>query len=188
MNPKQISFTRILGNLLIILSIGLLFYIYLPYFSLYFIPQKIDAKNIKSGLYIEIPKINAVAPIISDVNPWNESEYRAKLKEGVAQARGSALPGEKGTSFLFAHSSDSPWNMTRYNIAFLRLGELSINDKIMVYRNGKEFDYKVVGKKEVWPSEVSYLKETSDYNLILQTCTPIGTSLKRLLVFANLQM
>ena len=33
--------------------------------------------------------------------------------------------------------------------------------------------------------DVSYLIETKKTQLILQTCTPIGTSLKRLLVFAD---
>lgn len=185
MNPKQKSLTKTIGNILIFLSIGILIYVYLPFASLYVFPQRIDEKNIKSGFYIEIPKINAAAPIIPNVDPWNEAQYRAKLKEGVAQAKGTALPGEKGTSFLFAHSSDSPWNMTRYNIAFFRLGELNINDKVSIHRNGKELEYKVVARKEVWPSEVKYLKETSSYNLILQTCTPVGTSLRRLLIFAN---
>jgi LPXTG-site transpeptidase (sortase) family protein len=40
-------------------------------------------------------------------------------------------------------------------------------------------------KKTVWPNEVKYLKEDQGDILILQTCTPIGTALQRLLVFAK---
>lgn len=183
MKPQPLI--KLLGNFLIILSLGIIFYIYFPVLSLYFFPQRIEVQAAKKGLFIEIPKINAAAPIISNVDPWNEEEYRAKLKTGVAHAKGTAIPGEKGTSFLFAHSSDAPWNSTRYNIAFYRLSELEINDEVVVLKNGEKLKYRVVEKKEVWPTEVKYLKESSDYNLILQTCTPIGTSLKRLLIFAN---
>lgn len=119
------------------------------------------------------------------VNPFNEEEYRKALEKGVAQAKGTALPGEKGTIFLFAHSSDFPWRITRYNVAFFRLPELQKGDKINIFRNGKEYKYKVTDKKTVWPSEVNYLLDTKKTQLILQTCFPIGTSLQRLLVFAK---
>ena len=85
-----------------------------------------------------------------------------------------------------------PWEMTRYNTIFLRLGELSVGDEIVITRNGKELKYTVSDKKEVDPSEVNYLLQTDKTEprlnrgkLILQTCTPIGTALKRLLIFAD---
>lgn len=171
-----------LGNILIVSSILILFFTYLPFFKLFF---PTNPKLVSREYSILIPKISASAPIITNVDPWKEVEYREALKRGVAQVQDSFSPGEEGTMYLFAHSSGSPWDITRYNTAFLRLGELQKGDKIIIYKDNLEFDYIVREKKEVWPSEISYLKDLSQKQLILQTCTPIGTSLKRLLVFAD---
>lgn len=148
-------------------------------------PPTLQKVQTKQGVYVTIPKINAQAPIIENVDPWNESEYNQALKKGVAQAKGTVKPGEKGTIFLFAHSSGLPWELTRYNTIFLRLNELQANDTITITKNEKEYTYKVTDKKEVWPNEVNYLMQTEKDQLILQTCTPVGTSLKRLLIFAT---
>lgn len=95
------------------------------------------------------------------------------------------MPDEEGTTYLFAHSSDLPWRITKYNVAFFRLPELKNGDIITVGRKGKVYKYKVAGQKTVNPSEVNYLLNTKEKQLILQTCVPIGTSFQRLLVIAS---
>jgi len=162
-----------------------LIFIYYPLINLYLFPNKLTSNTVDKSFYIEIPKINVKTSVIGNVDPFNEKEYRASLEKGIAQAKGTALPGEKGTVFLFAHSSDLPWRITRYNIAFFRLPELERRDPIIIFRNGKEYKYKVTDKKTVWPNEVNYLLDTKKTQLILQTCVPIGTSFQRLLVFAE---
>lgn len=180
---------KYIGNALILLSLIGFIFIYYPIIALYLFPQKTRAVEKNPSNYIlEIPKIHAVAPIILNVDPWNPSEYKEALKKGVAQAKGTVLPGKIGLTYLFAHSSGLPWEMTRYNTIFYRLGELSKNDKIIIHHLDKTYQYIVVYKKEVWPSETQYLTNTSQKTLIVQTCVPIGTDLKRLLVFATLQM
>lgn len=181
---KKFNFRFHLGNILMALALTILLVIYFPFINLYLNPPKLDPHLIGKGYYIQIPKIGALAPIILNVDPWNSQIYRPQLKKGVALAKGTYLPGEKGTSFLFAHSSDFAWELSKYNIVFFRLGELQKGDEINIFKNGKKLKYKVVSKKEVWPSEVEFLKDLSKTQLILQTCTPIGTDLKRLLVFA----
>ena len=165
-------------------SLLLLAFIYYPIVSLYLFPPKIDSEVLTKPFYIKIPKINVAARIIQNVDPFNETEYRKSLEKGVAHAKNTSLPGEKSTMFLFAHSSDSPWRITRYNVAFFRLAELKKGDAIDIFKDGKEYKYKVNYKKTVWPSEVNYLLDTKKNQLILQTCVPIGTSFQRLLVFA----
>lgn len=173
-----------IGNLLILLSlIGFTYTLY-PIARIYLFPQDTPPARFQKGTFLNIPKIHAFAPIIENVNPWNETEYDTALKRGVAHAKGTSLPGEKGTIFLFAHSSGMPWNITWSNTIFLRLGELQKGDYILIIKNGKQYKYKTKDKKEVWPNEVNYLLKTTSDQLILQTCTPIGTSLKRLLIFA----
>ena len=176
---------HLIGNALMAFSLLLLVFIYYPIISLYLFPPKIDRQVLTKSLYIEIPKINVASQIIPNVDPFNETEYRKSLENGIAHAKNTSLPEEKGTTFLFAHSSDTPWRITRYNIAFFRLPELKRGDSINIFRNGKTYKYKVSDKKTVWPNEVNYLLNTQKDQLILQTCVPIGTSLKRLLVFAD---
>lgn len=158
-------------------------FIYLPILKSY-LPSKPKA-SVNLNLSISIPKINAYAPLVDDVDPWNEKEYRSALKKGVAIAKGFGKPGEDKTIYIFAHSSDSPWNISNYNTVFFRLNELKENDLIDINYSGKKYKYKVSYLIEVWPGEVEALTKTLGNQLILQTCTPIGTSLKRLLVFAN---
>ncbi len=174
-----------LGNLLIILSLLGFSFVFYPIARIYFFPPTIQPIPTQKGIFLTIPKIHAQAPIIENVNPWNESQYQQALKKGIAHAKGTALPDEKGTIFLFAHSSGAPWEIAWYNTIFLRLGELQKGDNIEITKNGKKYLFKVREKKEVWPNEVSYLLQTKKDGLILQTCTPIGTSLKRLLIFAD---
>jgi LPXTG-site transpeptidase (sortase) family protein len=178
---------RISGNILILCSILLILYIYLPFLALFIpLPKAEKFSSTYSSEYtIEIPKINANAPIIENVDPWNKSDYEQKLKQGVGLAKGFANVGDKGTVFMFAHSSLPPWEMTRANTSFLRLNELNNGDEINVNKQGQMFNFKVTKKMEVWPNEVSLIKSESKDQLILQTCTPIGTDLKRLLVFAE---
>lgn len=174
-----------LGNSLIILSLLGLSYILYPIARIYLFPPTIKTLQAQKGIFLTIPKIHAQAPIIENVDPWNQSEYLQSLKKGIAHAKGTALPGEKGTIFLFAHSSGSPWEITWYNTIFLRLNELQKGDSIEINKNGKKYLYKVREKKEVWPTEVNYLLQTKKDQLILQTCAPIGTDLKRLLIFSD---
>jgi sortase A len=185
---KTSNYSYYLGNLLIALSMISLVLTFYPLIQIYLFPPKTVASasnEIPQGFYITIPKIAASSPIIANVDPWQESIYNEALKRGVAHAKGTAIPGQEGTIFLFAHSSGMPWELTRYNTIFLRLGDLQREDLIKVFNDGKEYTYEVTGKKEVWPHEVNYLLEHEKNQLILQTCTPIGTSLKRLLVFAE---
>src|SRR5690606_17953388 len=114
-----------------------------------------------------------------------EAEYREALQEGVAQAKGTALPGESGSVYLFAHSSGMPWEQLQTNVAFLRLHRLVPGDEVVVRYRGDEYVYRVRESKIVKPHEVEYLRESTRDQLILQTCSPVGTDWRRLLVFAD---
>lgn len=179
------SSTYYLGNAFIFLSLTFFVFVLYPLLFAYFLPPTVKPIYTLKGLTITIPKIKAQSPIIAGVDPWNETTYREALRKGVAQAKDSSLPGEKGVIYLFAHSSGFPWEITRYNTIFLRLNELTLHDKIILTRSGKEYTYEVTGMKEVWPTEVEAVTSVKGDVLILQTCTPIGTALRRLLVFAK---
>lgn len=174
------------GTFLIILSLCFFAVFAFPIIKAYFLTNPVRLTDTPSESFrILIPSINADAPIVSDVDPWDKDAYDEALKEGVAHAQGTGFPGNNRMIYLFAHSSGMPWEQLRYNTVFLRLGDLKEGEIIYLERNKKRYPYKVVAKKEVWPSEVRFLEDASTQYLILQTCTPIGTTLKRLLVFAE---
>lgn len=176
-----------IGNLLIGLSVVFALTIFYPIIKeeyKYRTGNVYIDQPLSTDFNVRIPSLGINVPVIKDVDPWSEIEYRASLKNGVAHAKGSALPGEDGTVYLFAHSSDFPWRMTHYNTAFFRLGRVKEGDEVIITYEGNDYLYLVREKQVVWPKEVEYLTTQDQDQLILQTCTPIGTSLKRLLVFA----
>jgi len=135
---------------------------------------------------IVIPKIGANAPIIPNVDAGKPDEYLDQLKHGVGHALGTVFPGVPGNTYLFAHSTDSFWNVGRYNAVFYLLKELEKGDEINVFYENKRHIYRVVNTVIVDPSEVHYLTEQTPYEqLTLQTCWPPGTTLQRLLVMAR---
>lgn len=135
---------------------------------------------------IIIPKIGANAPVIPNVDPGNPQSYLPQLQKGVAHAAGTVFPGVVGNIYLFAHSTDSFWNVGRYNAIFYLVKELENGDEIDLFYSGIRHVYRVVEKKIVSPSEVDYLtQQTSFEQLTLQTCWPPGTTFKRLMVIAR---
>lgn len=150
-------------------------------------PLVVEQIQVNNQVSLAIPKIGAYASIISHVDPFNQSEYELALEQGVAQARGSVLPGENGNSFLFAHSSTDWRRARRVNTQFYLLDKLEIGDQIYTYNQGQEFVYQVTSKKIVLPSQVEYLAQFSATpTLSLMTCYPIGTSLQRLIIEAEI--
>lgn len=173
-----------IGNTMMVLSFFILAFIYYPLARIYFFPE---TPVIPPGIpSISIPRINAVAPLELNIDPWNKEVYEPALEKGVAHALGTALPGEGKLIYLFAHSSSPAWKITRYNTIFLRLNELKLGDSITINRDGKNYIYTVTEKKVVSPRDIEFLTEqSSGERLIIQTCWPIGTDWQRLLVFAE---
>ncbi len=137
---------------------------------------------------IVIEKINANAKIIPEIDPGNERAYVKALQQGVAEAKGSTKPGENGNLFIFAHSSDAPWNIVLFNAVFYLLRELEKDDRIIIFYQGRRFDYIVFDKTITNPADVSFLNNRYDQPVLtLQTCDPPGTLLNRLILRARLE-
>jgi LPXTG-site transpeptidase (sortase) family protein len=196
MNLKNFSKRNILGIALI--GIGL-FLIYFTYFPVAREEIKYQVRRIENkqeeiippneDFSIVIPKLGAVAPVVAKVDPLNQGKYLAALKEGVAQAKTSALPDEGGNIFIFAHSTDTFYNVGKYNAVFYLIGKLDKGDEIFVYYQNRKYTYQVEEKKVVGAGEIKYLERTWGENtLILQTCYPPGTTLRRLIVIAKLKI
>jgi len=146
-----------------------------------------EAKDLGLDSYfsIHIPKIDAKEDIIANVDPGDKSEYLEALSEGIAHAKGTFFPGQGKNIYLFSHSTDSPLNFARYNAVFYLLGKLETGDRITIYFLDRKFTYEVTEKLVTDSGDTSWLEERGQGEvLILQTCYPPGTSLKRLIVVA----
>jgi LPXTG-site transpeptidase (sortase) family protein len=137
---------------------------------------------------IIIPKIGASAKVFPNVDISNQNVFLPILMQGVAHAAGTVFPGMNGNVYLFAHSTDNFWDVGRYNAVFYLLKDLNKGDQVVIFYQNKRYNYIVTGSKIVSPSDVSYLVNSQNQDkqqLILQTCWPPGTTLQRLLVFAQ---
>jgi LPXTG-site transpeptidase (sortase) family protein len=134
---------------------------------------------------IIIPKIDVNAPIVEGVDPYSSFEYQRQLTKGVAQAEGTGLPDQERTMFLFAHASGDILMARRYNSVFYLLNKLAAGDQLVIYYRGAPYYYQVTASKEVAADAIGYLEEDQENDLILMTCTPPGTTWRRLLLFAD---
>ena len=135
---------------------------------------------------ILIPKIGAGARVYSNIAPDDEDGSMSVLRKGIAHAKGNSFPGMQGNIYLFAHSADNWWNAGRYNAVFYLLKDLSAGDEIVVFFEGKRYDYVVEQQFIADPTYVSLLSgHEGQERLVLQTCWPPGTAWKRLFVVAE---
>lgn len=203
----QVTAKGLLGfiaNLLIITSLALLVLIFWPVvkeeakydlnkafnieYSIQPLPgtkqKKLEPANFEFS--IVIPKIGASAPVVSNVDPNNKDVYLSALRRGVAHALGTSFPGEVGNTFLFAHSTDTFYNMASYNAVFYLIGKLKKGDEIDVWYRGKKYLYLVDKVLVVEAKDAYYMGKIGEGStLTLQTCYPPGTTLKRLVVTAR---
>ncbi len=135
---------------------------------------------------ILVPKLGANANIVANVDSSNTEQYLPALEAGVAHAAGTKFPGERGHIYLFAHSTNTFNNVSRYNAIFYLLYKLEPGDEVNLYYQGVRHKYKVTGKAIVDPSEIEYITRKTDTEfLTLQTCWPPGTIAQRMLIFAE---
>jgi sortase A len=135
-----------------------------------------------------IPKINVDVPVLYDTQPDYNSQMKA-MQNGVAWfgiPGADSKPGQIGNTVLSGHSSNDVIDQGSYKFIFARLDHLEKGDTIFVNYNSKRYTYTVTSKVVVQPTDVSKLVYTTDKPLLtLITCTPLGTSLNRLLVTAE---
>ena len=139
-------------------------------------------ENIENNMII-IPKISVKAPVVWDSS---ENDLLEKLKEGVVHYQGTSHPGEGGNIFLVGHSSNYFWISSDYNTIFALLDKLENGDRIEVSYKNKKYFYDVKDKRTVEPNQVEVLQDTPKETLTLMTCWPVGTTLNRLIVQADL--
>ncbi|QQR84121.1 sortase [Candidatus Peregrinibacteria bacterium] len=141
-----------------------------------------------------IPKLGKSVPLVNlgtehiEGESWHELEKQIQggLQQGVVHYPGTASPGQFGNVFLTGHSSYYPWDPGKFKDVFATLGQLDIGDRYYVYYNQIKYTYEVREKLEVTPDKVEVLHQPTDQKMsTLMTCTPVGTTLRRLIIHAE---
>lgn len=133
-----------------------------------------------------IPKINVDVPV--DWNAGvNDASQMAAMQNGVAYFNATgALPGQVGNVPIAGHSSNDFFETGNYKFIFAKLDQLVAGDTIYLNYHSVRYTYSVTKSRVVGPNDASALREpTTKPLLTLITCTPLGTSLNRLLVTAE---
>ena len=128
---------------------------------------------------IKIEEIDLFLPLL-------EGATLVSLRYGAGLLDGTASPGEEGNAVVLGH------RMKAYGSLFNRLGELSIDDTIIITMlDGAQYTYiidKIIMKldpAEIW--DYVGIDSGSGKQLTLVTCTPTGVGSHRLIIIAHLQ-
>lgn len=128
---------------------------------------------------ITIDEIDLFLPLLDDATV-------VPLRYGAGMLKGTAFPGEEGNCVVLGH------RMKAYGSLFNRLGEMSIDDSIVIQNMDQiKFTYVVdVIIMKLDPSDLADyidISSGSGKQLTLITCTPTGVGSHRLIIIAHLQ-
>jgi len=135
-----------------------------------------------------IPNLKINVPIIWSQDP---SGFETDLQSGVVHYPGTAMPGETGTTYIAGHSSNYAWAKGGYNQIFSHLGNLTNDTAFQITvttTQGKQvvYHYVVVRSGQYSPTDPAQFQNTGQSLVALSTCWPVGSTAKRLVVFAQL--
>lgn len=139
-----------------------------------------------------VPKLNIEVPVVfgaaNDLNSMAKAMYNGVAHFSVPGA--SAVPGEIGNFAISGHSAGNVYQKSDYKFIFSGLTRMAEGDLIYMDYNGTRYTYRVLGTKTVEPTDVASLSQIASDNsgkpmITLITCTPLGTSKYRLLVYGE---
>ena len=121
-----------------------------------------------------IPKIGVNVEIV-------EGKDERALNRGIWHLPDTSTPDKGGNTVLTGHRFQY---LAGQRTLYL-LDQMRVNDVIIVYWRGKEYDYRVVRRKIVNPDAVNILYDTPNPQLTIFTCTPVFSTKQRLVLFAE---
>lgn len=130
---------------------------------------------------LSIPKISVDNAKVSTV------DY--DLASHLVHYGGTALPSQKGNAVIFGHSTlPQLFNPTDYKTIFAHAFKLQVGDEVFVTANNVSYRYKIFSIIIVDPTDTSVLAQNYDDSyLTIITCTPPGTTWKRLVIKSRLE-
>lgn len=142
---------------------------------------------------IIIPDLGIQAPI-QDVEgdiqaKMEDGLFSDELKQGVVHYPTTPEPNEPGTTMIFGHTSNYFWVKSAYNTVFSKIPQLKAGQTIQVIWNGKLYEYEVKEQEIMKPDQVPEVYaqnfDSTKKRLAIMGCYPVGTSDKRIIVFAE---
>ena len=130
---------------------------------------------------LSIPKLNIENATVSTTD--------TDIAQHLVHFPKTALPPNKGTAVIFGHSTlPQLYNPKDYKTIFANIHSLTKNDMLYVTVNNTQYAYKIFSITIVDAEETSYLtQDNDDSNLTIVTCTPPGTTWKRLILKARIE-
>lgn len=146
-------------------------------------------------------KIDNGEKIISKISSYNLSIPALSIKNATVSTNdydlakhlvnypGTAIPGERGNAVIFGHSTlPQLFNQKDYKTIFANAYRLKVGDEIVAVVNNVLYQYQIFNIIVVDPEDSSALSQPlDDYYLTLVTCTPPGTTWKRLIIKARIK-
>jgi len=141
------------------------------------VKAKVQSNTVPTTNRLVIPKIGVDLPIVEGTN-----ESKA-LNLGAWHIPGSSTPPEGGNVVLSAHRFRyrPPSNLTLYLLDQVKPGDIMI-----IYWQGKEFDFKVGTTKVVPSTQTDIVEPTLTPQLTVFTCHPLFSTKNRLVVVGEL--
>lgn len=111
------------------------------------------------------------------------------LSKHLVHFPGTAMPPGKGNAVIFGHSTlPQLYDPKNYKTIFANMHTLTVGDTFVLTINNTTYTYDIVSITVVDASDTSYLAQPSDDSyLTIITCTPPGTTWKRLVVKSRLE-
>ena len=141
-----------------------------------------SSNDIDTARYtIAIPKINIEEAEVSTID--------TDLTKHLVNYQGTSIPGKNGNAVIFGHSTlPQLFNAKDYKTIFANAYKLKNGDIIYATVKGVKYSYKIFKTIVVDPSDTSALEQDYDNSyLTLVTCTPPGTTWKRLVIKSRLE-
>jgi sortase A len=145
-------------------------------------PDQIFSNSSNLTYLISIPKLKIKDAVVT-VGSMD-------LKKSLIQYPQTALPGQLGNAVVFGHSVlPQFFSPKSYLTIFATLYLLKQGDEIDVSYDDVNYKYIVDEMYEIKPTDLSVLEQRFDQkNITLITCSPPGTTLRRLVVKASLDV
>ncbi len=130
---------------------------------------------------LSIPKLNIQNATVATVD--------TNLSKHLVNYPGTPVPGTKGNSVIFGHSTlPQLFDLSNYKTIFATLYLLKAGDTVSATVNGVTYKYKIFDISVVPPTDTSiFTQDLNDSYLTLVTCTPPGTTWKRLILKGKLE-
>ena len=182
-NLKQLN--NILGITVVVLALYIFIWPFLPavtWWARYQAPLRSHAADTSVPLSDPVPNQSTlVIPKLDMKDLVHGGSSQSALNKGIWHLPDNSTPEKGGNTIMAGHRFTYSGQAVFYN-----LDKVAVGDEVTLYWQGKRYDYLVIGKNVVPPTDNTLIAQTSDPTLTLYTCTPLWSAKDRLVITAKL--